>query len=397
MKQKIFKLTGSVQHYAWGGYNYITQLLGIENTEQKPFAEYWLGTHRNAPGMLETDEGLQNWVTVIQQNPEEQLGEKVYKRFGELPYLLKVLDVRDMLSIQVHPTKEEAEKGFKDEEDRGIPITAPNRNYKDKNHKPEVMIALGEFWLLHGFKMEGELKIVLQNIPEFAALLPIFSNSGYKGLYSYVMQMQQTDVDTILLPLIKRELKVSHAKECPGYWINKLYDGKEPTENIDRGIFSIYFFNIVKLNKGEGIFQVAGLPHAYLEGQNVELMVNSDNVLRGGLTPKHIDVTELLKHIDFKGIVPNILIAKDNFEGELNYEIPVPDFGICELKLSNGHEYISRSYSVEIFLVMEGEISCEQLNCKKGEALVIVADTDYTLRGVFDSLLYKAFVPHINE
>lgn len=397
MKQKIYKIQGAVQPYAWGGYSYIPQLLGIDNTEKKPFAEYWLGTHRNAPSMLETDEGLKNWVNVLENNPMEQLGESVYNRFGELPYLLKILDVRDMLSIQVHPSKQGAEIGFQEEEDKGIPITSANRNYKDRNHKPEVMIALGDFWLLHGFKVEDELKKVLQNVPEFTTLLPIFEQGGYKALYSYVMQMDQKDVDDLLKPLIERELRIQHSKETPGYWVNKLYIENAPTQSIDRGIFSIYFFNIVKLQKGEGIFQGAGLPHAYLEGQNVELMVNSDNVLRGGLTPKHIDVAELLKHIDFKGIVPNILKGKENFDGELNYSLPVPDFGISELQLSNGHEYISRSYSVEIFIVLEGEISCDHLNCKKGEALMIVANTDYTIRGVFDSLLYKAFVPNIVE
>ncbi len=395
MKQKIFKIKGSVQHYAWGGFEYIPSLLGMQNTDKNPFAEYWLGTHRNAPGMLETENGMQNWISLIKQYPEEQLGKKVNEQFGELPFLLKVLDVREMLSIQVHPTKKGAEMGFQDEENRGIPITASNRNYKDRNPKPEVMIALGDFWLLHGFKMEEDLKNVLHSIPEFAVLQPIFSNEGYKGIYSHVMQMPQADVDALLLPLIKRELSKSQDKAFPGYWVNKLFNGQIPTDNIDRGIFSIYFFNIVKLIEGEGIFQGAGLPHAYLEGQNVELMVNSDNVLRGGLTPKHIDVAELLRHIDFKGIVPNILKGIENFEGELNYTLPISDFGISVLQLANGHEYISRSFSVEIYLVLEGEVSCEYLSCKKGDAFVIVADTDYTIRGVFDALLYKAFVPNI--
>ena len=397
MEDKIIKIKGVVQPYTWGGYDFIPSLLGIDNSAKQPFAEYWLGTHRSAPGMLETEEGLQNWISLIEQNPEEHLGKIVTDQYGELPYLLKILDVREMLSIQVHPTKQGAEIGFQEEEERGIPITAVNRNYKDKNHKPEVMIALGEFWLLHGFKMEGDLKKVLSSIPEFTGLQTYFSDGGYKGLYSYVMEMPQAQVDTLLIPLVERELNNTHSKDTPGYWVNKLYDGKMPVRNIDRGIFSIYFFNIVKLQKGEGIFQGSGLPHAYLEGQNVELMVNSDNVLRGGLTPKHIDVGELLKHIDFKGLVPEILNGEVNFDGERNYALPVPDFGISELQLSNGYEYISNSFSAEIYLVLEGEVNCHHLNCKRGEAFVVLADTDYTIRGVSDALLYKAYVPHIIE
>lgn len=397
MKDKIIKIQGVVQPYAWGGYDFIPSLLEIDNSAKKPYAEYWLGTHRNAPGMLDTEEGLQSWIDLINQNPEEHLGKIVNDRFGELPYLLKVLDVREMLSIQVHPTKQGAEIGFQEEEEKGISITAANRNYKDRNHKPEMMIAMGEFWLLHGFKVEGDLKNVLSSIPEFAGLQSYFSNGEYKKLYSHVMEMPQAEADAILLPLIERELSATHIKDAPGYWVNKLYDGKMPVGNIDRGIFSIYFFNIVKLQKGEGIFQGAGLPHAYLEGQNVELMVNSDNVLRGGLTPKHIDVVELLKHIDFKGLVPEILTGEVTFEGERNFTLPVPDFGISELQLSNGYEYISNSFSAEIYLILEGEVNCHHFNCKRGEAFVVLADTDYTIRGVSDAFLYKAYVPKIIE
>ena len=112
MKHKIFRLRGKVQHYAWGGYEFIPHLLGFENTDHRPCAEYWIGAHPSASGKLETEEGLQSWNELIQQQPLDHLGEKVYEQFGELPYLLKVLDVREMLSIQVHPTKEEAKKGF---------------------------------------------------------------------------------------------------------------------------------------------------------------------------------------------------------------------------------------------------------------------------------------------
>jgi len=385
-------LQGNVQHYAWGGYEFIPQLLGFENVDNKPCAEFWMGAHPSASGKLETEEGLQPWYDLIQQDPVSHLGEKVYEQFGELPYLLKVLDVREMLSIQVHPTKDEAQKGFEREEAAGVPINAPHRNYKDKNHKPEVMVALGEFWLLHGFKKEEALQQVLDTVPEFNFLGKVFAEDGYYGLYKMVMEMPQEEADELLLSLVEREITTPHTKEEPGYWVSKLYDGVLPTGNIDKGIFSIYFFNIVKVNEGEAVFQGAGVPHAYLEGQNVELMANSDNVLRGGLTPKHIDVPELLKHIVFEGIEPNILTGEDEGQ-EIKYDLPVEDFAISAVKLENGREYVSKSRSAEIFLVMQGEVHCSQITCKRGEVFVVLPDEEYTIRGIEDAVLYKAYVP----
>lgn len=381
-----------MQHYAWGGYEFIPQLLGFENYDHKPCAEFWMGAHPSASGKLETEQGLQTWHELIQQNPAAHLGEKVYGQFGELPYLFKVLDVNEMLSIQVHPTREEAVKGFEKEESAGVPIGALHRNYKDKNHKPEVMVALGEFWLLHGFKKENELQHVLETVPEFQFLAKTFLKDGYYGLYKTVMEMPQPEADELLLPLLKRELSAKHAKNTPGYWVTKLYNGKIPDKNLDKGIFSIYFFNLVELKQGEAIFQGAGVPHAYLEGQNVELMANSDNVLRGGLTPKHIDVPELLKHIVFEGIEPNILSGNVS-NHEVLYPLPAEDFGISAVKLGDGNEYVSQSDSAEIFLVMQGKVTANGLACKKGEVFVVLPDTAYTIRGIEETVLYKAFVP----
>ncbi len=145
----IFKIKGRVQNYAWGGKNFIADLLDIHHRDQ-PIAEYWMGAHTKAPAIVEsTSQALDE---LIASSPQEMLGKAVANKFGELPYLFKVLDVEDVLSIQVHPTKSEAETGFEKENKLGIPLSAANRNYKDKNHKPEVMVALSEFWLLHGFE-----------------------------------------------------------------------------------------------------------------------------------------------------------------------------------------------------------------------------------------------------
>ncbi len=322
-----------------GGKSFIPSWLGIDAKDQKPYAEYWMGAHASAPAALCTKNGELSLHQLIKDYPEDILGKKVQQQFGELPYLLKILDVKDMLSIQVHPTRKGAEEGFLAEQAAGILPTASHRNYKDRNHKPEMMIALSEFWLLHGFLPEEKLKNRLENIPEFKRLREIFINKGIKGLFNFVMNIPQQEVNEILLPLIKRELERKKRKQLskndPGWWVCKLWNSKKDAEqDVDRGIFSIYFFNIVHLKTGEAIFQGPGIPHAYLEGQNVELMANSDNVLRGGLTDKHVDVPELMKHTRFEGITPEIIKGKNINANEVNFPCPVPDFGIHKILLN---------------------------------------------------------------
>ncbi|HEX5154073.1 MAG TPA: mannose-6-phosphate isomerase, class I [Parafilimonas sp.] len=400
IQDKIFKLKGKVQHYAWGGKNYIPHWLGIENKEGKPFAEYWMGAHPSASSTITVNNKDENLFALIQDDADSFLGEKINQAFGELPYLFKILDVKDMLSIQVHPSKASAEKGFEEEEAMGLAINASNRNYKDKNHKPEVMVALSEFWLLHGFLAEDKLLKVLQTVPEFKSFLKIVLDKGYKGLYEHVMLMPHSEVDKLLGSLVDREVKRKKnnglSKNEPGWWVAKLYENEIPTANLDRGIFSIYFFNIVRAEPGEAVFQGAGVPHAYLEGQNVELMANSDNVLRGGLTPKYIDVPELIKHITFEGIEPYVMKGIDLTSGEKNYPCPVDDFGISKIELNTDETYRSESTSLEIIVIIEGEASVSGINtidAKEGEAITILPGETYSISTKNKLNAYKAFVP----
>ena len=400
LQDKIFKLKGKVQHYAWGGNEYIPEWLGIENKEKQPCAEYWMGAHPSASSTLIVNGKEERLYDLIQQDAASFIGEKVNNTFGELPYLFKILDVKDMLSIQVHPSKTAAAKSFEEEEAKGIAINASTRNYKDKNHKPEVMVALSEFWLLHGFLTEDKLLKVLQAVPEFNGFESIVIEKGYKGLYEHVMLMPQVGVDKLLGSLVEREVARKKnnelTKQQPGWWVAKLYENETQLHNLDRGIFSIYFFNIVKTEPGEGVFQGAGLPHAYLEGQNVELMANSDNVLRGGLTPKHIDVPELIKHTIFEGIEPNIMKGIDLTSGEKNYPCPVEDFGISKLELKAGETYTTEASSLEIIVIMEGELTIEGSNAitaKSGEVVAVMAGEMYTVSTLNQLYAYKAFVP----
>jgi mannose-6-phosphate isomerase len=396
----IYKLKGKVQHYAWGGKDFIPQLIHFYNIENKPCAEYWMGAHPSASATIVVNEKEVLLKDYIQQNASEVLTEKVYQQFGELPYLYKILDVHDMLSIQVHPSKEEAAKGFEREEKEGVAITASYRNYKDKNHKPEVMIALGEFWLLHGFMDLKKIEQRLLEVKELNVLLPLFKAEGLKALYQFLMEMEVKDSDSILQPLLERE--IAHKKNgllnksMPGWWASKLFNEGDVIQNIDKGVFSIYLFNIVGLQYGEGIFQAAGVPHAYLEGQNVELMANSDNVLRGGLTPKHIDVPELLKHTIFKPITPHILSGEIIGNYEKKYPCPVPDFAISKITLDAGNTYSALSTSPEIIIAIKGGcvVNSHETNMpiKTGEAFFVLPQNHYSITASGHCELYKAYV-----
>lgn len=399
--KKIFKLKGVLQNYDWGGTEYIADLLN-ESKSNKKLAEYWMGAHEKASSSIIADDQLLPLDQFLDSNLSYYLGEKVAANYGRLPYLFKVLDVNSMLSIQVHPNKAAAEAGYLRENNLGVAKNSSNRNFKDDNHKPEIMVALSDFWLLHGFLSEDKLLKVLESVPEFKHFISVFQKGGYKSLYKKVMEESPQETNNTVQPIIDRILPDYHAgkfsKLSADYWACKAYLKFCNSGEIDKGIYSLYFFNIVQAKCGEAVYQGAGIPHAYLEGQNIELMANSDNVLRGGLTSKYVDVEELLKHIDFSATIPH-LIKGDNQTNELErvYKSPAPDFELSRIELSTQRMYQSLSSSTEIIIVMEGDASLEGANHKllfnKGEVMLITAGCKYQITTSTDAVLYKAATP----
>jgi mannose-6-phosphate isomerase len=407
-------LKGIVKHYDWGGTSFIPFLLNMSNSEGKPYAEYWLGAHDTDSSVLNINNSEVKLNQFIAANKEKILGKTISKKFGRLPYLLKVLDVKDMLSIQVHPARHEAEVEFARENKEGIPINAPHRNYKDDNHKPELMVALGDFWALHGFKPVEQLRETLQKTTELNPLLVIFDATGYDQLYKTVMEMPQESVNQLLQPLLDRIIplyqKGQLKKEDENFWAARAAmtftrqpaTGNQQPVEIDRGIFSIYLFNLLHLKKGEGIFQDAGVPHAYLEGQNVEIMANSDNVLRGGLTTKHIDVKELMKHVKFEETIPRILHPEKLNDKEKIYRTAAPDFRLTRFQLSKEDSATFESVTGEILLVMDGDVVVRsdegELQLSKGEAAFIISHQHVSIKALSEADLYRASVPvHSSE
>jgi mannose-6-phosphate isomerase len=402
-KDRVIPITGKVQHYAWGGYYYLPNLLNIPMKKGETYAEFWLGTHDR--GSAEFNIGSDHPVSLkeyIDAFPEQTLGMQAKKEFGRLPFLLKILDVKDMLSIQVHPSKENAQIAFNAENDQGIDLFAPERNFKDNNHKPELMLALSEFWLLHGFKNPKELQNILKKVPELHFLIPIFGDDNYKNLYRYVMELPQLQIDSHLKTLIERVLinynsgKLEKSKE--DFWAARAAMTYSRDGHIDRGIFSIYFFNLVQLQPGQAVYQAAGLPHAYLEGQNVEIMSNSDNVLRGGLTPKHVDVQELMKHVLFGPTTPNILNGKSEGPDRTVYHTPAPDFELSRLNIEKGKSTRLTSRSIEIFLLFSGTAEISQAGGSvfrrtQGEAWVTFDAAMSEIKAMENTIIYQASIP----
>jgi len=371
--------------------------MGVENVNHLPYAEYWMGAHASAASTIQTPDGEKDLAQLIKEQPNQWLGKEVATKFKALPYLYKILDVQDMLSIQVHPSKENAVIGFKAEEANGTSIDAANRNYKDENHKPEVMVALSDFWLLHGFLAPAILEERLNSYSYLKPLVNEFKGGDYQHLYSYFMQLPMAASDAILKPLLEEAAESvargTVTKNNPQFWANKYYKDGIPLKNIDKGIFSIYILNIVNIPKYQGIFQGAGILHAYLEGQNIELMANSDNVLRGGLTPKHVDVKELIQHVSFVPTYPSILKGEMLNDQETNYPCPVADFGLTKLRLNAGEVYTISTYSLELLLVMEGEVLIEDIAYKAGDTALLTPNTIVKLKAKLPALLFKAYVP----
>ena len=399
MKNNVYKLQGKVQHYQWGGEQFLPQLLQISNPEHRPFAEYWLGAHSNAPSSIrmEPEKKLDEYIAENQP----ALGGAVAKQFGRLPYLFKVLDVKDMLSIQVHPSKGSAEEAFEKENRAGVPLNAAHRNYKDDNHKPELMVALGDFYLLHGFRTPPQIHALLSSVSELHSLLSHFSNNDYRQLYSHCMEMEQPAVDALLQPLLDRIIPLYKENKLPkgdpDFWAARAALTFNEPGKIDKGIFSVYLLNLVYLKEGEAIFQDAGVLHAYLEGQNMEIMANSDNVLRGGLTPKHIDVPELMKHIRFDATVPQVIHGTKKNDHEEVYRSPARDFELSRFSFRAGDAVSFQASTTEIFIVMKGSTAFineeSTLALQQGESAVAFAGAKMQLIAGGEAVVFRASVP----
>ncbi|MEE8316846.1 MAG: mannose-6-phosphate isomerase, class I [Syntrophobacteria bacterium] len=399
--RKIGLLKNIIQEYAWGSRTAILELLGQSVPADKPQAELWMGTHPKAPSQVFADGLWRSLPEVIQESPEETLGQEVAARFSnKLPFLFKVLAAAKPLSIQAHPDKEQAGQGFARENELGIPLDAPHRNYRDDNHKPEIICALTPFWALNGFRKIEETLSLLEEarIPGLAEIVSsLRSHPNRDGLKKFFKDLMTTDSGKqrkIVEQAVNSAEKRTH-EESVWTWMIKLnaeYPG-------DMGVLSPIFLNLVRLEPQQAMYLPAGELHGYLEGVGIELMANSDNVLRGGLTPKHIDVQELLAVLNFTDGDLNILSPENLTPGEAIYSTEAEEFVLSVIRIKKAAPFSSPGdRSVEMMMCTEGEVSVTDLSAgditrlTRGISIIVPAAVrQYSIEG--DGILYKAAVP----
>ncbi|RSS79224.1 mannose-6-phosphate isomerase, class I, partial [Streptomyces sp. WAC05292] len=316
------RLTNTIRPYAWGSPTAIPGLLGVEPTGE-PQAELWMGAHPGAPSRLDRGAGETTLADVIAADPERELGAAAVARFGpRLPFLFKILAAGAPLSLQVHPDLEQARAGYAEEERRGIPADAPHRNYKDPNHKPEMVCAITSFEGLCGFRPPREAAALLDGLK-------------VDSLTPYVDLLRAHPEDAALREMLTAVLTADRAETArtvaeAAAAAERLGGPYTPYATLahhfpgDPGVIAAMLLNHVRLQPGEAMFLGAGVPHAYLDGLGVELLANSDNVLRAGLTPKHVDVPELLRIVRFDPGDPALLRPEDGDEEV--YDTPIDEF-----------------------------------------------------------------------
>ncbi|MER6157112.1 mannose-6-phosphate isomerase, class I [Streptomyces sp. NPDC001868] len=379
------RLDNTVRPYAWGSTTAIPQLLGVAPTGE-PQAEMWMGAHPGAPSRT----GRGPLTEVIDEAPERELGARTVAKFGpRLPFLLKLLAAGAPLSLQVHPDLEQAREGYEDEERRGIPIDAGHRNYKDANHKPELICALTEFDGLCGFRDPLQAADLL-------AALDVDSLKPYADLlHAHPEEAALREVLTAVLGADPEEM--THTVTEAAAACARLGGAYAPYADIahhypgDPGVIAAMLLNHVRLQPGEALFLGAGIPHAYLNGLGVEIMANSDNVLRCGLTPKHVDVPELLRIVRFEATDPGVLRPEASPDGEEVYETPIDEFRLSRFVLPEAtapHD-LTRA-TPQILLCTAGSVRAGEHTLAPGESVFVPADEKAEVSG--PGTLFRATV-----
>ena len=344
--------------YAWGSSDLLADLLGIE-TPNHPIAEVWFGTHKTSPAkVLDAENGT------------------LLERQGELSYLVKFLSAASPLSIQAHPTKDRAFRQF----------SKTNPSYSDANHKPEILIALTPFRALCGFRPKTEtltdLQALSQASPQLTPLLEEFQAAGYQAAMNWIYQAD----DSSVLALVANATSLGRSRA-------RLVESLHEAYPLDRGILVSVLMNLVTLSPGEAIYLPAGNIHAYLEGLGVEAMAASDNVLRGGLTSKRIDVKELLQVLDYSELREPRVKVKKITSAITQYPIGVDDFEVYGLSVSPSSLIIDVKFENTAILVCTSgylEVSTskdEMLRLKKGEAAFISDARLFSCGGSGDGFL----------
>ncbi|SOD93699.1 mannose-6-phosphate isomerase, class I [Blastococcus haudaquaticus] len=379
----MWQLQNTVRHYPWGSRTVIPELLGEPSPADQPYAELWMGAHPDAPSVLSNGTSLDK---AIEEQPDLLLGAEVRERFGSrLPFLLKVLAADKPLSLQAHPTPEQAQAGFAAEEAAGVPRDDATRTFKDPFHKPELLLALTPVEALCGFRpVEESLHCLAKlQVPELKPTIAALARGGLRAAIPQLLALNP-DHRAVLVSAVAEAAARFVAAHDPEFintyrWAASLAE----TYPGDPGVVISLMCNHLKLSPGEAVFLPAGNLHAYLSGAGVEIMASSDNVLRGGLTGKYVDLAALIEVLDFTdGRVP--VIHPVLGPGGLRYPVPVEDFDLtrCQLGVqegtltTGGPQLLLCTEGTVVLTSPEGEVVLD-----KGQSAFVPAGAPVTARG----------------
>ncbi len=398
----MFRISHAVQSYAWGSTTAIPALLKLEPSSG-PVAEAWFGAHASAPSLRVGDDDGARLPDVIAADPPGVLGEDVRARFGAcLPYLLKIIAADRPLSLQVHPNVERARSGYAAEELAGVPFDAPHRNYRDRNHKPELVYALTRFEAVCGFRAPRRAAELLLGLDAPLAkelhdvLVARPTAAGIEAAFTQLLR-PQTRPDARAVQEVVDACGARLEAGSPSPRADRVVLRLAEAYPGDPGVVTSLLLNPVTLHPGDSLFVPAGGVHAYLSGVGIEIMASSDNVLRAGLTPKHVDVDELLRNVDYVA-APPIRIAPERFHGATRvFYAPVDDFELSVTELRDDEVHPLPGRGPRVLLCLEGAIDVtnaagEILSLSQGQAAFVPAsDGALTVRG--EGRLVEADVP----
>ncbi len=387
----IMPLIPSLRSYDWGSRHAIADLFGWVSTDE-PMAELWFGAHPEGSSRVTGDRHRSTLAELIEADPSAMLAPSEVEEFGpRLPFLLKVLAAEKPLSLQVHPSAAQARAGFADETARGVSPAAPERNYRDENHKPELLCALTEFWALSGFRRVDDTVRLLRElgVVELAPLPTLLHpTGGVRATVEALLTASTSDADALVDAVVRgaHELLARDSE-----WVDEAAWALRIATAFpgDIGIVLALLLNLVQLQPGQFIFVPAGQIHAYLSGTGIEIMASSDNVLRCGLTSKHVDRAEVMRIADFSD---GPSVARDPVRrptGELGFSAPVRDFALSRLTMEPGQELNVATVGAQIVLCVAGQLSVQaeqhETRLYPGTAVFVPAGVDVWLRGTGDA------------
>ncbi|MCP1387972.1 mannose-6-phosphate isomerase, class I [Corynebacterium sp. TA-R-1] len=331
-------LEGALRAYPWGSRTLLAELRGTPAPAQRPEAELWFGAHPAAPSRI----GEQPLDAIIAADPEAALGARAAAAFdNQLPFLVKLLAAGEPLSIQAHPSAAQAREGFARENAEGIALGDPRRNYKDPNPKPELIVALTEFKALAGFRPVAEtleLFAALGGLERYTCMLdPAQPEESLRALFTTLISLPTT-LRARLIADAAASARELVASDADAWMVEVAQTFLQLTERYpgDVGALAALLLNHVSLAPGDALYLDAGQLHAYLSGLGVEVMANSDNVLRGGLTSKHVDVPELVRVLDFAELADPHAPVSVPSASEVAFDLPIDAFHVTRHRLTDG-------------------------------------------------------------